>query len=306
MLAFACLVALPASAAAEHVPCGAVLTQDTKLDSDVVCTGTEFDPLTGVVIGADGVTLDLNGFAVRGPNRGEQVEDQAGILTSGAYRSVTIRNGAITGFSEGLVLELSDSTIRHLTTTGRLSLRGDGNVVRDSFITDGDTGLAVRGDDNRVLRNDAFGYDGDGIDVSGARNRIVGNTADSFISYGIRVSDFTDVEIKGNVASNGIAVVDGSGGVVERNVADGVSSSFGISIGADDLLIRKNHASRNYDGGIYVYGTGNTIKQNVANDNGEHLNNYGIYVVPGNLDGGGNRARGNGAPEQCFGVRCRP
>ena len=50
---------------------------------------------------------------------------------------------------------------------------------------------------------------------------------------------------------------------------------------------------------------GNTITQNVANLNGEHLNNYGIYVLLGNFDGGGNRARGNGAPEQCVGVSCK-
>ena len=55
-----------------------------------------------------------------------------------------------------------------------------------------------------------------------------------------------------------------------------------------------------------MFGTGNTIKQNVANDNNpESLSSYGIYVLPGNFDGGGNRARGNGAPEQCFGVRCK-
>jgi parallel beta-helix repeat protein len=68
--------------------------------------------------------------------------------------------------------------------------------------------------------------------------------------------------------------------------------------------IRKNYASQNEEG-IYVAGSGNTVQQNVANDNGEFLSDYGIYVVAGNFDGGGNRARRNGAPEQCFGVRCK-
>ncbi len=227
-------------------------------------------------------------------------------MTNGAYSGVTIEDGTVQGFSEGLVLDLSDSTIRGLTATGRLTLRGNGNVVRDSSFSDGDTGIAVRGDDNRILRNFAFGYDGEGISAVGARNQLIGNTAESFVGAGIRVEQFTDVVIRKNVApDNGIQLQDGSGGVVEGNVADGNSSGYGISIGADDLLIRKNHASRNYDGGIYVYGVGNTITQNVANFNGEHLNNYGIYVLPGNFDGGGNRARGNGAPEQCVGVVCK-
>ena len=220
---------------------------------------------------------------------------------------MTIKDGTVEGFSEGLVLDLSDSTIRGLTASGRLALRGNGNVVRDSSFSDGDTGIAVRGDDNRILRNFAFGYDGEGISAVGARNQLIGNTAESFVGAGIRVEQFSDVVIRKNVApGNGIQVQDGSGGVVEQECyANGNSSGYGISIGADDLLIRKNHAGRNYDGGIYVYGVANTITQNVANFNGEHLNNYGIYVLPGNFDGGGNRAQGNGAPEQCVGVVCK-
>jgi len=257
------------------------------------------------------VTFDLDGFSILGPNRGEQVEDvQAGISTNGALRGVTIKDGTIQGFSEGLVLDLSGSAIRGLTSFGRLALRGDGNVVRDSYTTDGDTGLVVRGEDNRVLRNYAFGFDGEGIDVRGPRNRVIGNTGESFISAGIRVSEFTDVLLKDNVGSSGvgdgIALVDGSGGVVEKNVANDNDSSVGIAVLADNLLIRKNEASRNDRHGIAVFGTGNTIRQNVANDNNpEDLSVYGIYAVAGNLDGGGNRASGNGAPQQCFGVLCR-
>jgi parallel beta-helix repeat protein len=105
---------------------------------------------------------------------------------------------------------------------------------------------------------------------------------------------------------DGIALVDGSGGVVEKNVANDNDSSVGIAVLADNLLIRKNEASRNDGHGIAVFGTGNTIQQNVANDNNpEDLSVYGIYAVAGNLDGGGNRASGNGAPQQCSGVLCR-
>src|SRR5687767_14103989 len=90
-------------AAASHVQCGDVITQDTTLDSDVTCTGDTQDPMIAVTIAADRLTLDLNGFSIIGPNRGEGVEDlQAGIATNGAYRSVTIKNGTIEGFSEGM------------------------------------------------------------------------------------------------------------------------------------------------------------------------------------------------------------
>ena len=65
---------------------GDVLTQSTALDGDVVCPGETQDPLTGVTIGANGITLDLNGFSIRGPNRGEQVGGlQAGVALRTAY-----------------------------------------------------------------------------------------------------------------------------------------------------------------------------------------------------------------------------
>ena len=44
-----------------HVGCGAVITTDTMLDSDLVDCANN-----GIVIGADGVTLDLNGHRIDG------------------------------------------------------------------------------------------------------------------------------------------------------------------------------------------------------------------------------------------------
>ena len=61
-LALALLLALGGSQAlANHVQCGDVITQGTTLDSDLIdCPGD------GLVIGADNITLDLNGHTVDG------------------------------------------------------------------------------------------------------------------------------------------------------------------------------------------------------------------------------------------------
>ena len=48
----------------------------------------------GVVISADDVTVDLNGFTLLGPGTGSG----SGIVVSGARRNITIRNGRIHGF----------------------------------------------------------------------------------------------------------------------------------------------------------------------------------------------------------------
>lgn len=297
----------PGPAVANHVQCGDVITQDTRLDSDIVCTGGTQDPLVGLVVGADPVVLDLNGFSILGPNRGEFVEDlQAGIATDAPRSSVTITNGTIQGFDQAIVLQASDSTVRGVTAAGAVTIAGDRNVMRDNVVSEGERdALTVDGNNNRVLRNTGSSGDGVGIEISGARNEVIGNAGESFIDAGIRVIDFTDILLRNNLGSSGvgtgIVVENGSGGMIGHNVANDNRSGSGIVVLADNLLIRKNEASRNDLNGISILGTGNTIKQNVANDNG----NYGIFAVAGNIDGGGNRARGNGNPAQCVGVRCK-
>ena len=59
-LAVAGLVAFGDSqASASHVSCGDTITADTTLDSDLLNC-----PNNGILIGADGVTLDLNGHKI--------------------------------------------------------------------------------------------------------------------------------------------------------------------------------------------------------------------------------------------------
>jgi hypothetical protein len=46
---------------------------------------------------------------------------------------------------------------------------------------------------------------------------------------------------------------------------------------------------------------GTVIRANIANGNAD----LGIEAVAGAIDGGGNRASGNGDPRQCVNVKCR-
>src|SRR5216117_2676623 len=93
-LAAAGFMALSANQAlASHVSCGATITTDTKLDSDLTnCPGD------GVVIGADNITLNLDGHTIDGTVGGTGIDDSAG------RDGVTIENGSVKGFSQGIVL----------------------------------------------------------------------------------------------------------------------------------------------------------------------------------------------------------
>lgn len=303
------LLVLAPGATATHVQCGETITEDTTLDSDVVCP-EEFSG-AAITIAADGVTLDLAGHAVRGVSI--YASSYQGIVTDATRSRVAVVGGRVIGFALAINLEASDSRIERVTALDSgivgFSVDGDDNLVRRSVVRHtsefgillyGDRGMldrnvvrgplgcaSVKGDDSRVTRNllaacywagGATGYSS-GTVVS--RNTVTDNASGfTIIGFGARVerNDFSGNEVSGVSISDPEAIVD-------RNVAN------------DNSL----NTDSTPQGGIEVFKPGTIVSRNRADRNAE----YGIYAVPGTIDGGGNRAAGNGAPEQCFGVRCR-
>lgn len=76
---------------------------------------------------------------------------------------------------------------------------------------------------------------------------------------------------------------------------------IGVWTGGQEMLFERNSASGFRFAGIYVDRPGATLRKNRADDNGE----WGIQAVEGTIDGGGNKARGNGNPAQCLNVFCK-
>ena len=91
---------------------------------------------------------------------------------------------------------------------------------------------------------------------------------------------------------------------VAANVVSEIDPRDGIRVepAATGTLLKGNITTRNGDDGIDVDSPATTVTANVANGNTD----LGIEAVTGVTDGGGNRARGNGNPAQCTGVRCSP
>ena len=78
-----------------HVGCGDTITTDTTLESDLVDC-----PNDGIVIGADNITLDLNGHTIDGDGRrvdsGPEGEDcDVGMLNRTGYNRLTVVGGTI-------------------------------------------------------------------------------------------------------------------------------------------------------------------------------------------------------------------
>ena len=66
-------------------------------------------------------------------------------------------------------------------------------------------------------------------------------------------------------------------------------------------LLKRNLASGAKDDGFHIESRSTKLAKNRATRNAA----IGIEAVRGVIDGGGNRANGNGGPRQCVNVKCR-
>jgi hypothetical protein len=165
---------------------------------------------------------------------------------------------------------LADVTIRRGAIRGfdrGISVdAGDGVAVRRLAITDNMTGVLIDVSSDVVIR----------------RNVIAGNSGS-----GLRALDSIRLRVTGNDALDN--AVDGIhlGGEVKSSVVEG------------------NVASSNGDDGIEVFeiepDRPNAVARNLATYNGD----LGIEAVAGTVDGGGNRAFGNGNPLECLNIECK-
>ena len=238
---------------ASPVGCGETITHDTTLKGDLTnCPGD------GLVIGADNITLNLNGHTIDGTVSQADCDRLAtfrvGIRDSG-YDGLTIENGSVQQFDEGLAagdigVGMSDSRLHGLALRnnrfGGFDLGGsraadtqndqiEHNVVSGTGCGTGiklNTTRANRVADNRV-QNDNAGIvvccSGDSNVIN--RNAVSGGQEDGILVFaetGARVVDNSVSDVGGDGA---IEVNGNSTGAVVRNNA--IARSLGAAISID-------------------------------------------------------------------------
>jgi parallel beta helix pectate lyase-like protein len=193
------------AAPATTVQCGQVVTHDTKVANDLTgCTGS------GLVIGSDDVTLDLNGHTISGDDDFSESEE-AGVQIRG-FDGAVVENGTIANFPQvvnaGDFGPVTDAVIRNISGDGIFGLVflvGDRNrLERNSFTGGGDGGLFVVGDDNVIFRNAIRGDWDIPVRVRGDRNRITHNL--------IRAEEHCQILVDVSGAGNEVRHNDASGG----------------------------------------------------------------------------------------------
>ena len=150
------------AATAPAVTCGATLTASTTLSADLVhCPGT------ALVIGADGITVDLGGHTISGTN----ADGSEGIASDG-HANVRIVGGRITDFRiNGVGIRGGSGNLVRGVTVRRI---GDGGVEGEPV----SAGIAIsRSPRSRVIGNDVSNdvkaFQADGVDVLDSPGSVV-------------------------------------------------------------------------------------------------------------------------------------
>jgi parallel beta-helix repeat protein len=254
---------------ASTVTCGQTVTHSVKLANDLRdCPGD------GLVIGASGITVDLNGHTIDGI--ATQIQDcdvppfgPAGIQNSGGYDGLTIRDGTLqqffSGFNAGSDTEaMANSRLVHL-------------VARDNRFA-GLTMGSGAGDvtnDNRIVANTATGNGcRAGIGVNSGHGNVVSGNRATGNQTGIVICCSHDNAVTGNVAArnsdDGIEVCCGPSAynnlVAGNEVRDNANNGIIVFLGADHATIRGNRVIGNGDNITIIEGAGNSVIDNVVSN----------------------------------------
>ena len=339
----ALLASSDAAVAASQPKCGDTITADTTLHHDLVnCPNNGI--IIGaedVTLDLNYHTIDGDGTEFAGCPENEFCD--IGVLNDG-HDDVTVVHGFVRQFAFGVVIvnarhnRVIDLTVSRSAGTGiilfkssrnrliRNSARANGlqldqggialnrshhNLVkRNALGGNGDLGLFMEKSDhnhirkNRMRRNPEGGIIAEGDGNVFSRNRIVRNGG------GILITKITKHGAVGNVVRRNYVRGSRGGGIsvdnlpkrtlLSRNHVVG-SGRDGIKIGGRTTKLVANRAVRNDGDGIDVESRTTKLTRNRARRNAD----LGIEAVRGVIDGGGNKASGNGDPRQCTNIACR-
>lgn len=192
--------ALAAPLSARALQCGVPISVSVSLATDLVCTSGD-----GVVVGADNLRIDLNGFSILGAG----IAGAAGVRSSGFSGIKVVGPGRIAAFEISLAIdggrfhEIRDVDVADISPPGSPGAAIWMRNTRDSVIEKSRIGVA---------RIEADPY------LAATGNRIAGNDAAGVQLYGCNASynDVTGNNMSG-VSTPGVVVVSGLGNRIYGN-----------------------------------------------------------------------------------------
>jgi hypothetical protein len=178
--------------------CADTVTTDTVLSSDLNCPGS-----TGLIVGANGITIDLKGHTISGDGT------HTGVLNIG-HTGDTIKNGTISTFSIAILLTTAanSNTVKKVRANGN-SQYGILATNSSSFVIAGDTalsngtGIEEAGSSGQLSTNVANGNNLDGIRADDSAVTLTGNRTSFNGQFGIEAAPGSKDGGKNVVQDNG-------------------------------------------------------------------------------------------------------
>jgi para-nitrobenzyl esterase len=241
------VASVPASAPSNDL-CGATIAADLKLNHDVACAGD------GLIAGADGIRLNLNGHTITGSGIG------SGISVIG-HTGVSIFGGTIGNFLAGVRTQNTSGIVvsRNMFQQNAdgidLQSGSSGNTIKNNrFQANGSRGIMIRGQStHHLIKDNIFTSNRVGILVfAGVENTVKDNFLSASVLAGIRFNVFA----AGNIVRENTIVSNPAG--IEFLITP-TGSSTGNALVGNTIILNTC--------GIKGPVAGNTLKKNVFEGN---------------------------------------
>jgi Right handed beta helix region len=276
-------------ASAAQPGCGQTITADTHLHADLIDC-----PASGLVVGADHVTLDLNGHTIAGDGSANPEDTPDVGVDLGSHSDVTVRNGSVRGFDHGVAAAGGDRV-------AITDVAADDNTLSGVLLQGGDRDALIHVE---AMRNGRRGIRLEDVaDSRIADSRVGANTFNQIAVFGGDRDRFDHDVITDAPTEAGLRVADASGDVIDHLTV--LRDSAGIIVGGERNLV--SHNVLRYDGdAVIVDGANNRVAYNHISD----LLHFGsgedaICGIGVSFEGGiGNTAEHNLIERTCnYGVR---
>jgi parallel beta-helix repeat protein len=232
------------------------------------------------VIGADNITLDLNGHTVDGDGtptdpcpEGEACD--VGVLNRAGYDRLTIVGGTVRQFGVGILVEggaahprLHQLAASDNTDFGIIVAESTDTVIEKTSMSDNGVSGLILADSRRALV---------------ARNTVTGSHGYAMNFFGVDASRIQHNKLDGN--DHGIQMTDGSSGNTIRSNAVSHSGGSAIDMGGEGVAANRIEHNRLRDNGdgIIVGASNILISRNIVTDTGasttpEQSGGFGIIL----------------------------
>jgi len=161
--------------------CGSTISSDVELTADITCEGD------GIRVGGDNLTVNLNGFTLRGS--GDDT-NTTGIIVDGASGVIIKGPGIVTGFGTGVAY-----------------MDASGGGMRDVYVGTNDIGVLLDSTTGTYIRHDYIADSRIGVFNRASDNTVVEEVQMNDNDEGIRLEKSTGVDIDFNIIMDGLTAL---------------------------------------------------------------------------------------------------